>query len=112
VQAQLHPKPCFLKLCDPEDVGGDSVDMIRGMYLTREHFEAVLHSPEARHLGNDTFTTLLRYDWIGSCGTETDFVREQVWNSLSQRGSVVIGTHPDNRPLGNGYDRQRVATAQ
>lgn len=124
---RLHPKPCFLKLCDPEDVGGDSVDMIKGMYLTREHFEAILHSPGARgprggrvinkmtsprHLDNDTFTTLLRYGWIGSCGVGTDFVREQVWNSLSERGSVVIGTHLGNWPLGNGYGRQRAATAQ
>ena len=45
---RLHPKPCFLKLCDPQDVGGDSVDMIKGLYLTREHFELVLQSPKAR----------------------------------------------------------------
>jgi hypothetical protein len=122
---RLHPKPCFLKLCDPEDVGGDSVDMLKGMYLAREHFEAVLESPAARgprggrvinkmtpprHFDNDTFTTLLRYGWIGSCGTGTDFVREQVWKSLSERGSVVIGTHSDGWPLGNGYGRQRTAS--
>jgi hypothetical protein len=124
---RLHPKPCFLKLCDPGDVGSDSVDMIKGIYLTREHFEAVLHSPDARgprggrvigkmtaprHLDNDTFTTLLRYGWIGSCGVGTDLVREQVWNSLSQRGSVVIGAHLGNWPLGNGYGRKRAASAQ
>jgi hypothetical protein len=124
---RLHPKPCLLKLCDPEDVGGDSVDMIRGMYLTREHFEAVLRSPAARgprggrvinkmtpprHLDNDMFTTLLRYGWIGSCGVGTEVVREQVWNSLSQRGSVVIGAHMGNWPLGNAYGRQRAATTQ
>lgn len=121
---RLHAKPCFLKLCDPEDVGSDSVDMIKGVYLTREHFEAVLNSPEARgprggrvinkmtaprHIDNDMFTTLLRYGWIGSCGVGTDFVREQVWNSVSQRGSVVIGAHLQNWPLGNGYGRQRAA---
>jgi hypothetical protein len=123
---RLHPKPCFLKLCDPSDVGGDSVDMIKGMYLTREHFEAVLRSPRAlgprggrvigkmtppRHLDNDTFTTLLRYGWIGSCGVGTNLVREQVWNSLSQRGSVIIGAHLGDWPLGNGYGRRRAATA-
>lgn len=124
---RLHPKPCFLKLCDPQDVGGDSVDMIKGLYLTREHFELVLESPKARgprggriinkmtpprHLDNDTFTTLLRYGWIGSCGTGTDFVREQVWKSLSERGSVVIGTHSNGLPLGNGYGRQRSASVR
>jgi hypothetical protein len=124
---RLHPKPCFLKLCDPRDVGGDSVDMLKGLYLTREHFELILESPEARgprggrvinkmtpprHLDNDTFTTLLRYGWIGSCGTGTDFVREQVWKSLSERGSVMIGTHSNGWPLGNGYGRQRSASVQ
>jgi len=121
---RLHPKPCFLKLCDPQDVGGDSIDMIRGIYLTREHFEAVLGSPAARgprggrvinkmtpprHLDNDMFTTLLRYGWIGSCNVGTDFVREQVSRSVSERGSVVIGAHLGNWPLGNGYGRQRAA---
>ena len=85
----------------------------------------VLQSPEARgprgrvinkmtrrRLDNDTFTTLLRYGWIGSCGVGTNFVREQVWNSLSQRGSVVIRAHLRNWPLGNGYGRQRAATVQ
>jgi hypothetical protein len=92
--------------------------MIKGLYLMREHLELVLESPEARgrvinkmtpprHLDNDTFTTLLRYGWIGSCGTGTDFVREQVWKSLGGRGSVMIGTHSNGWPLGNGYGRQR-----
>jgi hypothetical protein len=65
-----------------------------------------------RHLDNDMFTTLLRYGWIGSCGVGTEVVREQVWNSLSQRDSVVIGAHMGNWPLGNAYGGQRTATTQ
>jgi hypothetical protein len=122
IDIRLHHKPCFLKLCDPGDIGSDSVDMIKGIYLTREHFETILNSPEARgprggrviglmtpprHLDNDMFTRLLAYGWIGSCGVGTDFVRQQVWDSLQQRGSVVIGAHLGNWPLGNGYGRQR-----
>jgi len=119
---RLHPKPCFLKLCQQEDPAIDSIDMIKGMYLTREHFELILNSPgrrgprggrrinettPPRHLDNNTFTRLLAYGWIGSCGVGTEFVREQVWNSLRQRGSVVFGTHAGSRPLGNGYSQQR-----
>jgi hypothetical protein len=126
IDIRLHHKPCFLKLCDPGDIGSDSVDMLKGMYLTREHFEVILNSREARgprggrvigkmtpprHLDNDTFTRLLGYGWIGSSGVSTDFVRQQVWDSLLQRGSVVIGAHLGEWPLGNGYGRLRSADA-
>jgi hypothetical protein len=120
---RLHAKPCFLKLCHQENPA-DSIDMIRGMYLPREHFELILNSPSGlgprggrrvnemtppRHLDNNTFTWLLAYGWIGSCGTGSDFVREQVWNSLQQRGSVIFGMHAGERPLGNGYAQSRTA---
>jgi hypothetical protein len=119
---RLHPKPCFLKLCMKEDPAVDSLDMIKGFYLSREHFETVLNSPAGRgprggkrigamtsprHLDNEMFTRLLAYGWIGSCGVGTEFVREQVWNSLQQRGSVIFGTHVGDRPLGNGYSQLR-----
>jgi hypothetical protein len=120
---RLHAKPCFLKLCHQENPA-DSIDMIRGMYLSREHFELILNSPAglgprggrrvneitpSRHLDNNTFTWLLAYGWIGSCGTGSDFVREQVWKSLQQRGAVILGMHVGERPLGNGYARWRTA---
>ena len=122
IDIRLYAKPCFLKLCHQEDPAADSIDMIKGMYLSREHFELILNSPGGRgprggrrigemtpprHLDNDTFTRLLAYGWIGSCGVGSDFVREQVWNSLQQRGAVVFGTHLSERPLGNGYGQLR-----
>lgn len=115
---RLSSKPCFLKLCEPGTVRADSIDMIKGMYLPREHFEAVLNSRDARgprggrrigvavpprHLSNDTFTTLLGHGWIGSSGIGTEYVRQQIRQSLEDRGSVVFGTHLGGQGLGNGY---------
>jgi hypothetical protein len=115
---RLYPRPCFLKLCEPGSVRADSIDMIKGIYLPREHFEVVLNSEDARgprggrrigtatpprHLSNDTFTTLLGHGWIGSSGTGTKYVRTQVWQSLRDRGSVVVGAHLGDQGLGNGY---------
>jgi hypothetical protein len=117
---RLYPRPCFLKICKPVPFVADSVDLVDGQYLTREHFELALDSRVSvgprggrrikdttapRHLNNSTFTTLLAQGWIGSAGTGTEYVREQVWRSLADRGSVVVGAHFGDQRLGNSGRR-------
>lgn len=121
---RLHGKPCFIKLCDPGAFEYDSVDMLKGAYLSREHYETILCAPGVdvpggqnerriggkvvpRHLNNTTFTTLLSQGWIGSSGSGTDFVRHQAQLSIEDRGSLVFGVQRGMQPVGNGIRQIR-----
>ncbi|MFC5748819.1 hypothetical protein [Actinomadura rugatobispora] len=113
---RLHAQPSFFKFCEPSRLNQDSIDMLKGVYLARPHFERIFAGGEGvpggsryrlgkgevpRHLNTTAFTMLLAHGWIGSCGTGSDFVREQARLSLSTRGSLVFGLHRGLRPPGN-----------
>ncbi|MBD2896191.1 hypothetical protein amrb99_51350 [Actinomadura sp. RB99] len=113
---RLHAQPTFFKFCEPSPFDPGSIDMLKGVYLARPHFERIFAGGEGlpggsryrlgkgevpRHLNTTAFTMLLAHGWIGSCGIGSDFVREQARLSLSTRGSLVFGLHRSERPLGN-----------
>lgn len=103
---RLVHTPCFFKICEPHHFEAGSIDMIKGSYLARDHFESILGSDAAvgprkgrairkntlpRHLNHTLFTQLLAQGWIGSCGVGTELVQAQVRQSLETRGAVVLG---------------------
>ncbi|MFI9783096.1 hypothetical protein ACIHEI_06205 [Kitasatospora sp. NPDC051984] len=115
---RLVATPSVVKLCRTTPFAMNSTKLIPGMYLTRSHFEAILHHSDSvgpnkgirireggvpRYLNNTTFTTLVRDGWIGSRGTSTDYLIEQIRQSLSPHGpgSVVVGVHRSIDPPGN-----------
>jgi hypothetical protein len=105
-EVRLLPTPCMVKLCQPQTVVQDSLELIAGMYLGREHFETLLSSPHCkgprdgvlmtfanvpRYLNNTIFAELLGSGWIGSRGRGTAYVREQIAASLQAGRAVVAG---------------------
>lgn len=103
---RLLSTPCMVKLCAPQTVVQDSIELITGMYLGREHFETLLSSPLCqgprggvgvtfgnvpRYLNNTTFAELLGAGWIGSRGRGSDFVGRQIAASLEAGRAVVAG---------------------
>lgn len=103
---RLLPTPCMVKLCAPQTVVQDSLELITGMYFGREHFVAMLNSPRCRgprggvqmsfanvprHLNNTTFAELLGSGWIGSRGRGSDYVGQQIAASLEAGRAVVAG---------------------
>ncbi len=101
---RLMRTPCWLKLCEAKPVVADPTELIKGMYLAREHFEelmARLKGPKGgivfsydnvpRYLTNTLFLELVKEGWVGSQGDVTADIAGLVEQSLRDRHSVLIG---------------------
>lgn len=113
---RLHSQATWLKLCDPSATVQSPDDLIRGMYLPRAYFEALLEAETsrgprdgvrlgyanvARHLTNTTFIELVKAGWIGTHGTSTERLDGIVRDVLTSRQSLVLGVQlSERRPHG------------
>jgi hypothetical protein len=92
---RLSAAPCWMKLCRSENVIPRTDELIRGMYLTRAYFERLKDDPDTpcrgprgavrfsyatvpRYMDNTTFAQLVADGWIGSAGTGTAAIGEQI----------------------------------
>lgn len=101
---RLLAAPCWLKLCESAARVNDPTELVRGMYLPREHFDELLRTHTGprggplltyenvpRHFSNTQFIDLVRDGWIGSRGTGTELLRNVIKESIETRHSVVLG---------------------
>lgn len=113
---RLVDTPCFIKLCAPQTHMSVGADLTAGMYFTREHFEIIHESTEEagytprrrvrrtevpRYLNGTEFISLFSNGWLGSRGTGTEQLYEELEVSLAEGRSVVLGVHTDGLPLLN-----------
>lgn len=113
---RLVDTPCFIKLCAPQTRMSAGTELISGMYFTREHFEILHEHTEdlghstgkrirqasiPRYLTGTDFISLMSNGWLGSRGTGTEQLYEQLDLSLAEGRSVMLGTHTDGLPLMN-----------
>lgn len=113
---RLVDTPCFVKLCAPQTRIPTGTELISGMYFTREHFEIIHEHTEdlghrtgkrirqtsvPRYLNGTDFISLMSNGWLGSRGTGTEQLYEQLDLSLTEGRSVMFGTHTDGLPLMN-----------
>ncbi|MFE5501661.1 hypothetical protein ACFQ73_03810 [Amycolatopsis japonica] len=117
---QLIRSATFFKFCDPVPFEPGTQDLVPGMYLAREHVEALLadgqpaksrgrridYGTVPRYLNNTLFTGLLGDGWIGTRGAATELVAQQIEISLGLGRAVVLGFSRNQR-LGNSQ-RQRL----
>ncbi|KAA5828448.1 hypothetical protein F1721_28850 [Saccharopolyspora hirsuta] len=103
----------FFKFCDPVPFDPGTQDLVPGMYLSREHVEALMevdlqpgqkgrridYRSTPRYLNNTLFTGLLGDGWIGTRGAATELVAQQIETSTRQGRAVVAGVSSDR--LGN-----------
>ena len=104
---RLSAAPCWIKLCRSENVIPRTDELIRGMYLTRAYFEHLKDDPQTpcrgqrgavrfsygtvpRYLDNTTFAMLVADGWIGSSGTGTDLIKEQIEASRAGRREPIL----------------------
>jgi hypothetical protein len=104
---RLSAAPCWVKLCRSEDVVPRTDELIRGMYLTRAYFERLKDDPDTpcrgkqgavrfsygtvpRYLDNTTFAQLVADGWIGSSGTGTDLIKEQIEASRAGQREPIL----------------------
>jgi len=99
---RLGPGVCYLKLCKSVRFDPYSRDLIAGMYLPLEYFDACEptargprggraygYSTIPRHLNNTQFIDLVQDGWIGSSGALSDELQALV-ESLIERGRSVL----------------------
>ena len=100
---RLGPGICYLKLCEEVTFDPYSRDLIPGLYLPLEYFEACAnvavgpkggavygYSTVPRHLNNTQFTHLVQDGWIGSTGQLTEELRELVEALVVNGRSVLL----------------------
>ncbi|MEU3307138.1 hypothetical protein ACWGSK_26215 [Nocardiopsis sp. NPDC055551] len=113
---RLVDTPCFIKLCAPQTRMSAGVEIASGMYFSREHFEILHENAEEegyakgkrirrreipRYLNGSDFISLFSNGWLGSRGTGTEQLYQELEVSLSSGRSVVLGVHTDGLPLMN-----------
>ncbi|WEB39906.1 hypothetical protein MOV08_11885 [Streptomyces yunnanensis] len=107
-EQRLDPGPSWIKLCHPRSVPPHTTEMIRGMYFSRRQFESLCDDDRLKdgrggavrfgyknvpaYLDNTLFTRLAETGQIGTTGTSTDLVRQQVIRSFRGQRSLVLAT--------------------
>lgn len=102
---RLVASPSWFKLCQGSAVLPKGDELCPGIYLEQAHFKYLLDRADAkksrggsrigyknvpRYLGTSGFTALIQDGWIGSTGTGTDHVLEEVKASLLEGRDVVF----------------------
>ncbi|MGW7568580.1 hypothetical protein ACWGJV_20185 [Streptomyces tendae] len=107
-EQRLDPSPSWIKLCHPRSVLPHTTEMIHGMYFSRRQFESLRDDARLKdgrgdavrfgyknvptYLDNTLFTRLVETGQIGTTGTSTDLVRQQVIRSFRGQRNLVLAT--------------------
>ncbi|PWI10544.1 hypothetical protein DIZ27_11190 [Streptomyces sp. NWU339] len=111
-EQRLDPSPSWIKLCHPRSVLPHTTEMIHGMYFSRRQFESLCDDARLKdgrgvrfsyknvpaYLDNTLFTRLVETGQIGTTGTSTDLVRQQVIRSFSGQRNLVFATLRGEEP--------------
>ena len=110
---RLGPSPSWLKICQPQAFIPQTADMIPGMYFTREHFQRLRDDPRLQgprgtrfgyanvpsYLDNTMFNRLVETGLIGTTGSSTGLLHDQIMLSFEGHKSLVVATlHGDDIP--------------
>ena len=102
---RLEPGPCWIKLCRHHTYIPQTADMIPGMYFSLDHFQQLrtdsrLKGPQGgvrfaydnvpSYLDNSMFAKLVEIGLVGTSGTATEFVHQQVIESFNGNKALVF----------------------
>jgi len=125
---RLGPSPSWLKICQAQAFIPQTADMIPGMYFTGEHFQRLRDDPRLQgprgtrfgyanmpsYLDNTMFNRLVETGLIGTTGSSTELLRDQIMLSFERHKSLVVATlHGDDIPQSkrNTEKRQQLKSA-
>lgn len=109
-------------MCHPQAFIPQTADMVPGLYLSREQFEQLRKDPRLKgpqggvrfgydtvpsYLDNTLFTRLVDIGFIGTTGTSTDIVHEQVNRSLNGQKALVVATLSGQESLQSKRNSER-----
>lgn len=104
---RLDPAPSWLKICQSSAFIPQTADMVTGMYFTREHFDRLRKDPRCQgprggtrfglkntphYLDNTMFHRLVETGLIGTTGTSTQVLYDQIMLSFEGHKSLVVAT--------------------
>jgi hypothetical protein len=111
---RMISRPSWFKICQWQSYIPQTADMIPGMYFPREQFEQLRKDPQLKgphggvgfgfsnapsYLDNTTFNRLVESGLIGTAGTPTQLLYQQIVRSFNGKKSLVIATlEGDNIP--------------
>ncbi len=121
---RLAATPCWIKICHPQAFIPRTEEMIHGMYFSREHFEQLRTDPRLKgtregsvrfgyqnvpsYLDNTMFSKLVETGLIGTTGTSTDVVHDQVLQSFDGQKAVVLAAlSGEDEPQSKRNSRRR-----
>jgi|HubBroStandDraft_1064217.scaffolds.fasta_scaffold07196_6 hypothetical protein len=119
---RLTASPTWIKLCHPQAFIPQTADMVPGLYLPRDQFEQLRKDPRLKgpqggvrfgydtvpsYLDNTLFTRLVEIGFIGTTGTSTDIVHEQVRRSLDGGKALVAATLSGQESLQSKRNSER-----
>lgn len=102
---RLSPVSCYIKLYKPVARLDRTQDLVSGMYLPLDYYDALVASDDVRgprggvvisystvtrHISNDLFVGLVRGGWIGSRGATTKRLEKLVLAGLDAGRSVTV----------------------
>jgi hypothetical protein len=101
---RLFDQACWLKVCEPSADVQDPVELMKGMYLTREHFTEIFENQRGprggrrigydnvpRYINNTLFVQLVKDAWVGTRGTGTEELGKIVDAVLTSRRAITLG---------------------
>ena len=101
---RLFDQACWLKICEPDAEVENPAELMKGMYLAREHFVDIFENQRGpkdgrrigyenapRYINNTLFVQLLKDGWIGTRGTGTEQLGEIVAQVLASRRAITLG---------------------
>ncbi|NJP65238.1 hypothetical protein [Streptomyces spiramenti] len=123
-EQRLDPSPSWVKLCHPQSTMRHTNEMIHGMYFSRRQFESLRRDARLRdgrggavrfgyqnvpgYLDNTLFSRLVESGQIGTSGTSTELVRQQVIRTFrGQRNLVLAALSDDTLPQAERNRRRR-----
>jgi hypothetical protein len=120
---RLDPAPSWLKVCQSQAFIPQTADMVTGMYFTREHFERLRKDPRCQgpqggtrfgfkntphYLDNTMFHRLVETGLIGTTGTSTQVLYDQIMLSFEGHKSLVVATlHGKDMPQSQHNSEKR-----
>ncbi|MET9580002.1 hypothetical protein ABZY30_31415 [Streptomyces massasporeus] len=125
-EQRLDPSPSWIKLCHPRSVLPHTTEMIHGMYFSRRQFESLRDDGRLKdgrggavrfgyknvpgYLDNTLFARLVETGQIGTTGTSTDLVRQQVIRSFRGQRNLVFAALSGEEPPQAKRNAQRRET--
>lgn len=120
---RLDSAPSWLKVCQSQAFIPQTADMVAGMYFTREHFERLRKDPRCQgpqdgtrfgfkntphYLDNTMFHRLVETGLIGTTGTSTQVLYDQIQRSFEGHKSLVVATlHGEDIPQSRHNSEKR-----